>query len=287
MIHYIKKYWVEILSVITSAVTIMLLINIYFVLDEKNMQVTTKEEQVQQHSEEEIDAPNESPYQNLYEDLYVSPPTEEILESKMVYLTFDDGPSKRTLEILDILDKHNVKATFFVTVQEEKEDTKEIMKQVVDRGHSIGIHTYSHDYKKIYSSVENYLDDFNKISEYIFEATGVKSNIFRFPGGSVNSYNKGTYKEIISEMSRRGYVYYDWNACSDDAISAPSSNVIYKNSIRNMENLDRVILLFHDSLDRKTTVEALGDVITEFKNKGYEFSRITNDVKPITMPYRK
>lgn len=127
-----------------------------------------------------------------------------------VYLTFDDGPSARTDEILEILDKYGVKATFFVVGANEEGDL-ERMQKIVAAGHTLAIHSYSHDYKKIYASVEAYLEDFNQMFCQIYEATGVKPQIFRFPGGSVNSYNVGIHQQLIAEMTRRGFVYFDWN----------------------------------------------------------------------------
>ncbi|MGL5972716.1 MAG: polysaccharide deacetylase family protein [Oscillospiraceae bacterium] len=224
---------------------------------------------------------------SIYPELYVDKPKPlNIYDEKTVYLTFDDGPSKKTLDILDILDSHGIKGTFFVTVQNEKDYTKEIMKEIVDRGHAIGTHTYSHDYRQIYKSVENYLEDFYKIYNYIYEATGVKSEIFRFPGGSVNAYNRTTYKDIISEMISRGFTYFDWNVSSDDSISNLTSKQIYQNSVKNMGKLDRMIVLYHDSADRKTTVEALNDVIKTYKEYGYKFDVLTRDIKPIMMNYK-
>lgn len=220
----------------------------------------------------------------IYPELYIEDSIQnKVVDEKVVYLTFDDGPSERTLEILDILDKYNIKATFFVTVQEEKKNTKEIMREIVEKGHSIGVHTYSHDYKDIYSSVKNYLDDFSKIYNYIYEATGVKCDIFRFPGGSKNSFNKGTYKDIIQEMTLRGFTYYDWNVSSDDSIGQYSAETLYEKSVKDADKLNRIFLLYHDSKDRKTTVKAVEKTIITLKEKGFKFDKITSEVEPVVM----
>ena len=137
-------------------------------------------------------------------------------EGKTVYLTFDDGPSDRTDEILAILDKYNVKATFFVMPRKTDVCYKRL-RAIVDAGHTIGVHTYSHDYNIMYASVEAYLEDFNKAYEIVVDATGIKPDIFRFAGGSLNDRS---YK-IIAEMTRRGFTYYDWNASGDDSVSSP------------------------------------------------------------------
>ena len=142
-----------------------------------------------------------------------------------VYLTFDDGPSARTDEILEILDKYGVKATFFVVGANEEGDL-ERMQKIVAAGHTLAIHSYSHDYKKIYASVEAYLEDFNQMFCQIYEATGVKPQIFRFPGGSVNSYNVGIHQQLIAEMTRRGFVYFDWNVANGDAVFSKNSALV-------------------------------------------------------------
>ena len=116
---------------------------------------------------------------------------------KTVYLTFDDGPSARTPEVLKILEEYGVKATFFV-VGKDTEQSKQWMRDIVAAGHTIGVHSFTHDYREIYSSVEDYLDDFAKEYALIEEVTGVPPQIFRFPGGSINAYNGHIYQEIVA-----------------------------------------------------------------------------------------
>lgn len=223
-------------------------------------------------------------YQELYPDMYVKPAKAMRTESKTVYLTFDDGPSKRTSEILDILDKEGIKATFFI-IGKEGAGQKDLLKRMADEGHTIGIHTYSHIYSSIYSSVESYLDDFNKTFQLIYDTTGVKPKVFRFPGGSINRYSAQDYEEIIAEMTRRGFTYYDWNASSGDANSIATANSVYNNIVQSSEGKDRIILLMHDSIGKSYTVSALPNVIEYYKAKGYKFEPITNDVSPIAFNY--
>ena len=161
---------------------------------------------------------NELNYQISYPDLYVDAPQKFNYTENVVYLTFDDGPSENTKDILNILDKYNIKATFFV-IGKETARGKQLLQEIVARGHSIGIHSYSHNYNQIYNSVDAYLEDFNNAFNYIYNSTGVKANIFRFPGGSINNYNSLIYKQIIAEMTRRGFVFYDWNVSGEDAKS--------------------------------------------------------------------
>ena len=222
-------------------------------------------------------------YTSLYPDLYVSPPTEFKYSPKTVYLTFDDGPSDYTLDILNILEKYDIKATFFMCGS-SSEHGKEIMKKVAEAGHSIGIHSMSHKYDEIYSSPEAFLKDFNATYQNIYEATGVKPNIYRFPGGSINNSNRFIYKQLIAEVTRRGFVYYDWNVSAEDADNAATWTSVYKNVTKGMENKDRAVVLMHAT--REVTVLTLEDLIVYLKDKGYSFDKITNETKPEIFGYK-
>ena len=223
-------------------------------------------------------------YQELFPDMYAKLAEKTRSEPNTVYLTFDDGPSGRTAEILDILKKEDVKATFFIIGKEGARE-KDLMRRIVDEGHTIGIHTYSHVYGSIYSSVESYLEDFYKTYQLIYETVGVKPEVFRFPGGSINTYNSQYYEEIIAEMMRRGFTYYDWNASSGDANSNATPKSVYLNTVQSSESKDRIVLLMHDSISKSYTVAALPGIIDYYKARGYKFERITNDVSPITFNY--
>ena len=203
-----------------------------------------------------------------------------------VYLTFDDGPSARTDEILEILDKYGVKATFFVVGANEEGDL-ERMQKIVAAGHTLAIHSYSHDYKKIYASVEAYLEDFNQMFCQIYEATGVKPQIFRFPGGSVNSYNVGIHQQLIAEMTRRGFVYFDWNVANGDAVFSKiqPSSTLTANALKGVGTARRAIILMHDSSAKTTTVEALPAIIEGYLEAGYSFAALTPSTRSVTFSY--
>lgn len=227
-------------------------------------------------------------YTKLYPDLYVeNPPTEWKEGNGTIYLTFDDGPSYNTRDVLEILDRYNIKAAFFMCGGED-ENTKEIMKEVAEAGHTIGVHSISHDYEKIYESVESYLADFYSTYTCIYEATGVKPKIFRFPGGSINNYNRLVYKQIIAEMTRRGFVYYDWNVSGEDAVRDADWESIYGNVLKGIENNsdDRAIVLLHDGYGKDMTVLVLEDVIDKLLDDGYGFGRLDETVKPTAFSYR-
>ena len=226
-------------------------------------------------------------YHEKYEDLYVErmPMADIVTDQKIAYLTFDDGPSQTTLKILDLLDQYDIKATFFV-IYKDDDSSKSIYNEIVERGHTIGLHSYSHDYKEIYDSVDAYLDDFYKLYNHIYEVTGVKSNIFRFPGGSINGYNMSIYKEIIAEMLRRGFVFYDWNVSTADAEAGTTKETIVRNVKIGAENRQRLILLMHDNSNKKFTYDTLPTIIDYLHEQDFVFDKLDNTVRPITFPYK-
>ena len=206
--------------------------------------------------------------------------------SKVIYLTFDDGPSERTVEILEILREKDVKATFFV-IGRTDEDSLNLMKEIVEEGHAIAMHTYSHRYTDIYASVEDYLADMYKLFVLIRDTTGVEPSIFRFPGGSINGYNKGVYQQLEAEMLRRGFVPYDWNLSSGDASGTKASAAqIINNVVGPAKKLDRGIVLMHDSEPKTSTVEALVPMIDQLSELGFTFDKLTSAVKPVLFGYR-
>lgn len=196
-------------------------------------------------------------------------------EKKIVYLTFDDGPSDLTPQFLDTLDKYNVNATFFVTYQPQHE---EIYKDTVKRGNSIQIHTATHDYNKVYASVNAYEEDFNTIYEYVKNVTGTTPNYFRFPGGSTNSYGKSIVKSIANDMNEKGYDFVDWNvSVGDGSASATKESIIAKIKAES-EGKNHIVMLAHDSGTKTETLAALPEIIEYYKEKGYEFSVIKGNL---------
>lgn len=226
-------------------------------------------------------------YQNKYPDLYIKKDknSEFIKEKgKTIYLTFDDGPSARTAEILDILKEKEIHATFFVRYREDKESQK-IYKRIVKEGHAIGVRSKSEDYNAIYQSVETYLKDFAETAKLIETATDKKPEIFRFPGGSINAYNNEIYQELIAEMLRRGYTYYDWNVASGDASAKATPKVIYNTVTNGIADRERAIVLMHDSSSKMATVAALPDIIKNLQSEGYRFEALNHTIRPICFSY--
>ena len=182
-------------------------------------------------------------------------------EIHKVYLTFDDGPSIYTNDILDILDSYNVKATFFVVGKEET-NAEEALQRIVDEGHTLGMHSYSHKYKELYESMDSFTQDFARIRDYIYQATGEESVCYRFPGGSSNTVSEIDMHDFIDYLDSQGVEYYDWNVSSGDGGSMKlSTDTLLENCTKDIDTRDTSIILLHDSAEKPTTVEALPDII--------------------------
>lgn len=192
-------------------------------------------------------------------DLYLNP--------KTMYLTFDDGPSEEYTDmVLDVLKEKNIKATFFL-IGEYVRKYPETAKRIAEEGHTIGIHCDVHDYQKIYASVDSYLEDFENAYDTVYEITGVEAEFFRFPGGSVNAYNKAVYQDIIEEMEKRGFVYYDWNASLGDAgRNSLTSEELIGNAVATARGRREVVMLAHDRVDNTAyALESLIDSLPEYR----------------------
>mgnify|MGYP003815333589 CR=1 FL=1 len=221
---------------------------------------------------------------SLYPELYASPapPRKAEEPEKVAYLTFDDGPSEVTEKVLDILRGYGIKATFFV-IGPAGEETDERLRRIAAEGHSIGVHSYCHEYGQIYASVESWLEDFNRTREWICSVTGERPDFFRFPGGSTNSHCSETVRaEIQREMTRRGFVWFDWNSIGgDDTSEYVAPETIARRILKYARDKARVIILCHDNSPRETTAEALPIIIEELQRQGYTFAALSADVEPI------
>lgn len=201
---------------------------------------------------------------------------------KIAYLTFDDGPSQNTELILDLLKAYEIKATFFVNGN-HTEFGKRIYKRIVDENHTLANHTYSHDYSYVYSSMENYIKDTEKLNQLLYEATGMIPQLIRFPGGSNNHVSIGyggtlLMKNLIQWAKEQGYEYYDWNVDSKDTSSkAPSMVMIVEATLEQIKDQQVVNILLHDAAHKTTTVEALPVIIETLIRRGYSFKAITGD----------
>jgi hypothetical protein len=207
--------------------------------------------------------------------------TKKKIHQKTAYLTFDDGPSVNTDKVLDILDRYKIKATFFVVGRTDKASIRRY-KEIVKRGHNIGLHSLTHNYKLVYASLDSFKKDVYAIRDIVKKYTGVDSKIYRFPGGSSNGVAKINMHIVIKWIRSAGYQYFDWNlGGTDAAYPPPSANAIY-NAIAMYagSNTDKIVLL-HDSKDKVNTLRALPRIIELLKREGYRFAKITKNTKPV------
>lgn len=198
---------------------------------------------------------------------------------KTIYLTFDDGPSYSiTPSLLQILKEENVKATFFVINHDDS--LNYLIKQEYDEGHTVALHSFTHDYSYIYSSVDNYFQDLTAIQNKVESIIGIKSNIIRFPGGSSNTisrkYSKGIMTTLTNKVSEQGYIYFDWNISSEDAGGATNSTQVYNSVVNHLVYKNNIVLM-HDFESNYKTLNAIRDIIRFGKEHGYTFKAITVD----------
>lgn len=203
-------------------------------------------------------------------------------EKRQVYLTFDDGPSKNTDRILDILQEYGVKATFFVVGKTDASSVR-AYKRIVEEGHTLGMHSYSHDYQELYCSLQSFSEDLARLQEYLYDLTGVWSRYYRFPGGSSNTVSATDMQLLIRYLNENGICYYDWNVASGDAVSSKlSAEVIAQNCITQIEGKKECMILFHDASDKGSTVDALPMLIEQLQSmEDTEILPVTDDTHPV------
>lgn len=211
-----------------------------------------------------------------------NPPSQTPSNQKgTIYLTFDDGPKEGTTNvILDILKEEGVSATFFVT----NSGPDYLIKREHDEGHTVGLHTASHNYQTVYKSVDSYYNDLKQVQDRVKRITGIESKIIRFPGGSSNTvskkYSKGIMTTLTKDVVNKGYRYYDWNISSGDAGETTSSSGVYNNVIRSLSKNKVNMILMHDI--KPYTRDALRNIIRYGKNNGYTFAKITMSTPMVT-----
>lgn len=208
-----------------------------------------------------------------------APPEDHL---RRVYLTFDDGPSIYTDEILDILAEYDVKATFFV-VGKEDEHSQEAIRRIVEEGHTLGMHSYSHKYSELYASLDSFEADFEKQRAYLEELTGESCRFYRFPGGSSNTVSKVDMGTFIDYLDSQDVVYFDWNISSGDGGRALLDvDTLVQNSTEDVARWSTAVILMHDSADKRTTVDALPQIIEEIlAMEDTVILPITEDTEPI------
>lgn len=226
-------------------------------------------------------------YQEKLEKVYIlseaSLKEDKNSDKKKVYLTFDDGPSQNTDEILEILDKYNAKATFFVLGRTDKQAIEDYRK-IVKKGHTIGVHSTSHQYKKVYASLKSLKEDFTTTRDIVWKATGIKPMLYRFPGGSSNSFCKGKkIKKYINYFNDIGVEYVDWNASNEDANGRNyTPKQLVNNAIRTIEKAQSApVVLMHDAAAKRKTVDALPGLLKKLNDLGYSCEALNEYVPPV------
>ena len=204
--------------------------------------------------------------------------TEEPLPEKWVCLTFDDGPSKTTPDVLAALNTAGVHGTFFVVATGYNEKYLPLLTQAAAAGHQIALHSASHEYSDIYRSSAAYWKDIALLKERIAPYVDAENiRYLRFPGGSTNTVSrryggKGLMQQLKTEVEQRGWQWVDWNVCAEDAVGGhPSADTIYRNVVRETGEQTHCVVLMHDSATTHTTAEALPDIIRWYADNGYAF----------------
>lgn len=205
-------------------------------------------------------------------------------DKKIIYLTFDDGPSyKVTNKVLDILKENEVKATFFLIGNQIK-DKEDVVKRIYNEGHSIGLHTYTHNFRKIYCNEDRFIQEMMFCRSEIQEVIGIAPNIIRFPGGSYKHLSKSYLKKLHDNNFR----VYDWNMDNCDGLNPKIQPYnLYAKAVKGSDKLDNVILLLHCTDMNKNTCKALPKIINYYKSQGYEFKIITDETAELYFPIKK
>lgn len=219
--------------------------------------------------------------QDLGEELEPGEVDQTLLEGKKVYLTFDDGPSENTEKILDILSEYDVKATFFV-IGRTDDASKDIYQRIRREGHTLAMHSYTHQYQKIYASKNAYKRDLEKLSDLLFDVTGEKCKFIRFPGGSSNTVSKVPMKEIIRYTNSEGYIYYDWNVINGDATGRNLTDKQMVNSVvSGVKSYENSVVLMHDCVGKEQTVKTLPLIIKKLQKMNVNILPINDTTTPV------
>ena len=211
----------------------------------------------------------------------VSAATGETALPKIVCLTFDDGPSKNTRPILEILDKEQVPATFFVCAQDANDKYLPLVADIAAAGHQIALHSETHQYSKIYASTDAFWQDIRTLRQALEPYVDVAAiDWLRFPGGSTNTVShryggNGIMKALKAQAEDKGYHWIDWNVCAEDATAShPNADRILKNIQQDAKGRDLCVVLLHDTKATGQTVKALPDIIEWFQSEGYHFTTV-------------
>lgn len=290
MKKYVDKKRIMFNLIVSILIIITIILIIYYVIDtsirlrrinefsEQILQYKQKQEEIAQKEEEEkqkrIPVLTDEGKENI-KHIYHS-------ETKRAFLTFDDGPSNNTNDILDILKQNQIKATFFVLgVQVER--MPETTRRIFEEGHYIANHGYSHIYSSIYGSPEQVLNEFNQCNQIVANAIEIpeyNSHLFRFPGGFIGGKYQKVKDQAKQILEENNILYVDWNALTGDSEKVnPSREYLMQNLINTTNQKDSVVILMHDSQAKRITVDTLQECIQYLREQGYEFENFYSIIK--------
>ena len=290
MKKYVDKKRIIFSIIVGILIIITLCLVIYYTIDTSIRVKKSKQYALQiieyQKEQEEIERQKEAERQakipNLTEKGKENVKNIYHSETKRAFLTFDDGPSQNTNDILNILKDNNIKATFFV-LGSQVEVFPETTNRIYNEGHFIANHGYSHKYSSIYQSPEQILNEYNQCNQIVANTIGVpeyNSHLFRFPGGSVGGKYAQIKSQAIPLLEQNNILYVDWNSLTGDSEKVnPTEEYLMENLQRTSQGKNSVVLLMHDSQSKRITIDFLPKVIEYLKQQGYEFDNFYSIIK--------
>ena len=253
---------VSLLAIMILTVQVIKLNSKVYILEiQQTSKVSTSEEDASKDAEVSVEP---DPYANVITGINSLENMAKDGDKHRVYLTFDCNPGENTEAILDILARYNLKATFFV-VGDETGENDAIYQRIVNEGHTLGMNSYSNQYSSIYSSTQSFEEDYTKISDFIYEKTGIESKLYRFPGGSSNRISNVNMAEFVRILNQKGVVYFDWNVSAGDTAVDYTVDDVISNVTEGIMQYKTSVVLLHDDDNKTVTAEALEPLINKLK----------------------
>lgn len=253
---------VSLLAIMMLTVQVIKLNSKVYILEiQQTSKVSTSEEDASKDAEVSVEP---DPYANVITGINSLENMAKDGDKHRVYLTFDCNPGKNTEAILDVLARYNLKATFFV-VGDETGENDAIYQRIVNEGHTLGMNSYSNQYSSIYSSTQSFEEDYTKISNFIYEKTGIESKLYRFPGGSSNRISNVNMAEFVRILNQKGVVYFDWNVSAGDTAVDYTVDDVISNVTEGIMQYKTSVVLLHDDDNKTVTAEALEPLINKLK----------------------
>ena len=253
---------VSLLAIMILTVQVIKLNSKVYILEiQQTSKVSTSEEDASKDAEVSVEP---DPYANVITGINSLENMAKDGDKHRVYLTFDCNPGKNTEAILDVLARYNLKASFFV-VGDETGENDAIYQRIVNEGHTLGMNSYSNQYSSIYSSTQSFEEDYTKISNFIYEKTGIESKLYRFPGGSSNRISNVNMAEFVRILNQKGVVYFDWNVSAGDTAVDYTVDDVISNVTEGIMQYKTSVVLLHDDDNKTVTAEALEPLINKLK----------------------